>query len=90
MLFAGLSAARQLRGFGFKVVVLEGRDRPGGRVYTKQLKASFSIPPLSTHVIIATPLPCFGNLDVAHTGYVPLTAHTEMGNEPEQPMCTSK
>ncbi|KAH0459785.1 hypothetical protein IEQ34_010448 [Dendrobium chrysotoxum] len=34
---AGLAAARQLLGFGFKVLVLEGRDRPGGRVYTSKI-----------------------------------------------------
>ncbi|XP_073003340.1 lysine-specific histone demethylase 1 homolog 2 isoform X1 [Typha latifolia] len=34
---AGLAAARQLLAFGFKVLVLEGRDRPGGRVYTSKL-----------------------------------------------------
>lgn len=34
---AGLSAARQLMSFGFKVIVLEGRNRPGGRVYTQKM-----------------------------------------------------
>ncbi|KAL6529743.1 Lysine-specific histone demethylase 1 2 [Orobanche gracilis] len=34
---AGLSAARQLQSFGFKVFVLEGRSRPGGRVYTQKM-----------------------------------------------------
>ncbi|GAB2284560.1 Lysine-specific histone demethylase 1 2 [Dionaea muscipula] len=34
---AGLAAARQLLAFGFKVVVLEGRNRPGGRVYTLKM-----------------------------------------------------
>uniref|UniRef100_A0A1D1XH62 Lysine-specific histone demethylase 1 2 n=1 Tax=Anthurium amnicola TaxID=1678845 RepID=A0A1D1XH62_9ARAE len=34
---AGLAAAGQLLGFGFKVLVLEGRDRPGGRVYTQRM-----------------------------------------------------
>ncbi|PIN24440.1 Amine oxidase [Handroanthus impetiginosus] len=34
---AGLAAARQLMAFGFKVTVLEGRKRAGGRVYTKIL-----------------------------------------------------
>lgn len=35
---AGLAAARQLLAFGFKVVVLEGRKRCGGRVYTKKME----------------------------------------------------
>ncbi|KAK9946838.1 hypothetical protein M0R45_012281 [Rubus argutus] len=35
---AGLVAARQLVFLGFKVVVLEGRSRPGGRVKTKKMK----------------------------------------------------
>ncbi|KAH7523435.1 hypothetical protein FEM48_Zijuj06G0010600 [Ziziphus jujuba var. spinosa] len=35
---AGLVAARQLVFLGFKVVVLEGRARPGGRVKTKKMK----------------------------------------------------
>ena len=34
---AGLAAARQLVAFGFKVIVLEGRNRPGGRVYTQKM-----------------------------------------------------
>ncbi|XP_059648052.1 lysine-specific histone demethylase 1 homolog 1 [Cornus florida] len=34
---AGLVAARQLIFLGFKVVVLEGRSRPGGRVRTKKM-----------------------------------------------------
>ncbi|XP_059661550.1 lysine-specific histone demethylase 1 homolog 2 [Cornus florida] len=34
---AGLAAARQLLLYGFKVVVLEGRNRPGGRVYTQKM-----------------------------------------------------
>ncbi|KAK6933418.1 Amine oxidase [Dillenia turbinata] len=37
---AGLGAARQLMSFGFKVTVLEGRKRAGGRVYTKRMEGS--------------------------------------------------
>ncbi|KAJ0970302.1 hypothetical protein J5N97_023179 [Dioscorea zingiberensis] len=37
---AGLAAARQLMYFGFKVVVLEGRKRCGGRVYTKKMEGA--------------------------------------------------
>ncbi|KAI3930797.1 hypothetical protein MKX01_037243 [Papaver californicum] len=35
---AGLAAARQLVSLGFKVVILEGRNRPGGRVRTKKME----------------------------------------------------
>ncbi|CAI9091157.1 OLC1v1026107C1 [Oldenlandia corymbosa var. corymbosa] len=35
---AGLAAARQLLAFGFRVTVLEGRKRAGGRVYTKKME----------------------------------------------------
>ncbi|CAM6091479.1 unnamed protein product [Calypogeia fissa] len=35
---AGLAAARQLMAFGHRVVVVEGRQRPGGRVYTKKME----------------------------------------------------
>lgn len=45
-LAAGLSAARQLRNHGYKVVVLEGADRPGGRVHTHRLEVR--LPPAHT------------------------------------------
>ncbi|KAK8649175.1 hypothetical protein V6N13_129909 [Hibiscus sabdariffa] len=35
---SGLVAARQLISMGFKVVILEGRTRPGGRVKTRKMK----------------------------------------------------
>lgn len=44
---SGLSAARQLRAFGFKVVILEGHARPGGRVYTKRLQVHTPVAYLS-------------------------------------------
>src|SRR5262249_22885193 len=34
---AGLAAARELKARGYRVTVLEGRDRIGGRVWTTQL-----------------------------------------------------
>ncbi|GAB2292009.1 Lysine-specific histone demethylase 1 1 [Dionaea muscipula] len=36
--FAGLTAARQLVSMGFKVLILEGRTRPGGRVKTRKMQ----------------------------------------------------
>ncbi|KAK8968971.1 hypothetical protein KSP40_PGU012336 [Platanthera guangdongensis] len=38
--FAGLGAARHLISQGFKVVLLEGRLRPGGRVLTRKMEGS--------------------------------------------------
>jgi len=35
-----MSAARQLRNWGFKVVVVEGHDRLGGRVHGHRLEVS--------------------------------------------------
>ncbi|XP_009790005.2 lysine-specific histone demethylase 1 homolog 2 [Nicotiana sylvestris] len=50
---AGLAAARQLMSFGFKVVILEGRNRPGGRVYTQKMgrKGKFAAVDLGGSVI---------------------------------------
>jgi monoamine oxidase len=45
---AGLAAARQLRMRGYRVVVVEGRKRPGGRVHT--VKMTPPIPNLSEGV----------------------------------------
>ena len=39
---AGLAAARQLLQFGYRVVVVEARDRPGGRVYTERLQVGLA------------------------------------------------
>jgi monoamine oxidase len=36
--FAGITAARELKNHGYKVVVLEARDRIGGRVWTSELE----------------------------------------------------
>lgn len=50
---AGLAAARQLLSFGFKVTILEGRNRPGGRVYTQKMegKGKFAAVDLGGSVI---------------------------------------
>ena len=40
---SGLAAARQLSSFGHNVIVIEGRDRVGGRVYTDTTTFSASI-----------------------------------------------
>ena len=40
-LCAGLSAANHLQKLGFKVVVLEGHSRPGGRVHSVKLQVTF-------------------------------------------------
>ena len=42
---AGLVTARQLQNKGYKVLVLEGHDRPGGRVYTKRLEVRWLCSP---------------------------------------------
>jgi len=36
--FAGVTAARELKNFGYETVVLEARDRIGGRVWTSELE----------------------------------------------------
>lgn len=53
---AGLAAARQLMCCGFKVVVLEGRKRSGGRVYTKRMEGGnkFSAADLGGSVLTGT------------------------------------
>lgn len=40
---AGLAAARQLRAAGYGVAVVEGRERPGGRVWTERLEVRLGV-----------------------------------------------
>jgi lysine-specific histone demethylase 1 len=53
---AGLTATRQLLSFGYKVVVFEGRNRPGGRVYTMKMRneGKFAVVDLGRSVITRT------------------------------------
>lgn len=55
---AGLAAARQLDSFGYRVIIVEGHDRPGGRVYTKQLKVSSYLPKVATCACLVTTAAC--------------------------------
>ncbi|CAL9087636.1 unnamed protein product [Musa acuminata var. zebrina] len=48
---AGLAAARHLLSLGFKVAILEGRRRPGGRVFTKKMESCASS---TTPAVVAT------------------------------------
>ena len=55
--FVGLAAARQLDAFGYKVIIIEGHGRPGGRVYTKQLKVQLfchACKPIMHHCFLQT------------------------------------
>ena len=63
--FAGLTAARTLTGLGYDVVVLEGRDRVGGRSYTTtiagvpvDLGATFVGPTQTEVLVLAAELDC--------------------------------
>ncbi|GAA0144378.1 oxidase [Lithospermum erythrorhizon] len=53
---AGLAAARQLMSFGFRVLVIEARHRPGGRVYTQKMgrEGKFAAVDLGGSVITGT------------------------------------
>ncbi|XP_078164704.1 LSD1-like 1 [Carex rostrata] len=48
---AGLSAARHLLSLGFRVAIVEGRRRPGGRVYTKKMCSSSAEHPSVTAAV---------------------------------------
>jgi len=41
---AGCAAASQLQRWGHRVAVLEGRNRPGGRVHTLRMEVRVSLP----------------------------------------------
>ena len=42
--FLGLFAARVLQHYGIEVVVLEARDRTGGRTFTQTVRFFFALP----------------------------------------------
>lgn len=53
---AGLAAARHLMSFGLRVLIIEARDRPGGRVYTQTMgrKGNYAAVDLGGSVITGT------------------------------------
>ncbi|KAL3094890.1 hypothetical protein niasHT_025694 [Heterodera trifolii] len=53
---AGLAAARQLKFFGFSVILLEGRARPGGRVQTINRTHSADLGAMIVMGIVGNPL----------------------------------
>ncbi|KAL3102688.1 hypothetical protein niasHT_027776 [Heterodera trifolii] len=53
---AGLAAARQLKFFGFSVILLEGRGRPGGRVQTIKQTHSADLGAMIVMGIVGNPL----------------------------------
>ncbi|KAL3091816.1 hypothetical protein niasHS_004532 [Heterodera schachtii] len=53
---AGLAAARQLKFFGFSVILLEGRARPGGRVQTIKQTHSADLGAMIVMGIVGNPL----------------------------------
>lgn len=58
---SGLTAARQLQRFGMEVIVLEARNRPGGRVHTYR-KAGFiaDLGPSSLNGVVGNPIVVLG------------------------------